>query len=126
MTINIVVIQGSNGSGGAPGMSGLPVNPLATAHSGGGQANATQLSNGWTPTTSGGGGDSFQLPSATAGAQMVMYSVGGVNPFIFFAKNGTSDTINGQSNATAFDSAADMTICTCAADGAWDSNALVD
>lgn len=114
------------------------VNASVTPFAGGGQASATQLNYGTTPITApASAGDSLQLPPAVAGSKAEIFIIGasstGMN---VFAKNGTSDTLNGQSNSTAFacvasNSVSGQTYTTpflfvCVTNGAWLTNASPD
>lgn len=120
------LIDGVNGASSAP-------NPAVTAHSGGTRAAATQLLAGLTPVNpSGAGGDSLQLPAAIAGTVVTLLPVKtGANSTMIYAKNGTTDTINGHSSATGFDiifSAATPPVVTfaCVVNGAWLANVSPD
>lgn len=130
---------GATGPTGATGASGggLAVNPLVTAHSGGGQVAATQLSTGYSPIAVAADSDSLALPAGVAPSVCVLVNTGSNLPIIF-AKNGTSDTLNGQPNSTAFD--LEMTVSgggggsvrnatftfICPIDGQWFGSAGVD
>lgn len=95
-------------------------------HAGGGQASATQLSYGYNGIDNSGtsDGDSMQMPSAVAGSVVQLFIQDNSTPsrvLNLYAKNGTSDTINGHSNATVFDVVGTQTapILVCKVNGAW-------
>lgn len=86
----------------------IPVNALVTPHVGGGQAGATQLGYGFTPVAPpASSGDSIALPAAVAGSIVVLFSygdaglTGNTNNIAVFAKNGTTDKINGSGSSAA-------------------------
>lgn len=97
----------------------------------GGQAAATQLDYGFSSVLdSGSSSDGVQLPPALAGTLVYLFPYGNHNTQVLvWAKNGTSDSINGQSNNTAFDALTvnyRPTTFICAVDGQWQTNAVVD
>lgn len=82
------------------GQSGTRNNGI-TAHAGGTQAAAVQLSNGTSRVTvCATGGDSVALPLAAL--QTVTVINAGAASCNVFAQNGSSDTINGTAGSTAF------------------------
>jgi hypothetical protein len=81
-----------------------------TAHAGGGQASATQLTTELNRiTTVASSADSVALPLAAPGLQITVTNAAATNPCQVFAKNGSSDTINGTAGATGVSLAAGKT-----------------
>jgi hypothetical protein len=129
------------GSGRAPDVDAA-INALVTPHAGGGQASATQLAVGVTPVAIPGGAlDSLQLPAAVAPALVMLFvpdafAWRAANKAIgVFAKQGTSDTINGDVHSSLFDFYPPtdanvwnphIAIFSCAVDGAWSTNLQPD
>lgn len=84
----------------ATGQATAPINGI-TAHAGGTQAAAVQLSNGTNRiTVCATGGDSVALPLAALQSVRVLNA--GAASLNVFALNGSSDTINGTAGSTAF------------------------
>lgn len=116
---------------GIPPYTTTPVVPVIRTgivpHTGGDQALATTLTAGWMFLASGENASSVQLPDATAGALVVIVPPDGVT-YLLYAKNGTPDQINGQSNPTAFDLATypAVTVLGCETAGAWRGNISPD
>lgn len=116
-------------SGSVLNVPDLAVTTGIVPHAGGGQADATQLSVGWNvfsnPATN---LDSVALPDAVAPAKVFLMcadSGGWTNVLGIYAKDGSTDTINGQATATLFDALSAspysplMVTAICAVDGAW-------
>lgn len=86
-------------STGAQLMGGAALDALA-AHAGGGQSGATQLQYGMNRvSTVGSANDSVALPIAVASAWVLLVN-DGANAAKVFAKNGSSDTIDGITGST--------------------------
>ena len=129
---------GPTGPTGPTGPAGpaAAVSALLTPLSGGGQVGATQLAYGFNPIVgSYSSNDSVQLPLAIAGNFCMFYVVGGLSNTILalYGKEGSSDTINGNSGNTQFDfwnnvggTLPMIGIATCSDDGAWYINCVVD
>lgn len=104
------------GSGGLlmPSYDGL------AARAGGGQALATQLNYGLNRlATVATLNDSAQLPNAVSGSEVVVVNDGAAAAKIY-AKNGSSDTIDGVSGATGVTlTNAKRTLFKCLTDGKW-------
>ena len=106
------------------------VGPEVTPHAGGGQALATPLIVGLNPiapavTAS----DSVQLPAALAGSVVIGIPVFSANLVGVFAKNGSTDTINGSPGTDQFDiipATGNFPIFVCPTDGAWFTNIEAD
>lgn len=125
---------GATGATGAQGPAGPSFVPTITVDivplSGGGQAGATQLGYWYNElVTSHDPGDSVQLPAAAAGSVVMVFVEGPMATFIaVFAKEGTTDTINGFANATQFDfvgtnaNTGRVAIFVCKTNGAWFAN----
>lgn len=133
---------GATGATG-PGGGGMTLNSSVTPAVGGGQAGATQLSEGITPvSTPASAADSLVLPAATAGSVCVLvpWGANGNNwaPAVFAAVYplGATDTINGVTAASDFFDfqfgTSGMTTLqsavwfVCVVDGAWMANATAD
>jgi hypothetical protein len=125
----------------AGGGGGLTLNAPVTAHPGGGQSSAVQLATGLTPLlVPASSSDSVQLPAATAGAYCILLPEELASGASFytsvFAKNGSSDTINGINDdflvyhnfVVSGSGACVPGICWfyCAANGNWITNAAED
>lgn len=88
------------------GLSGMD---LITAHAGGGQAAATQLTTSLNRVaTVATAADSAALPKAIKGSAVIVRN-DGANSLNLYAKNGSGDTINGASTTTAYALAAGKT-----------------
>ncbi len=94
-----------------------------TAHAGGGQASAVQLTNGWNRvTTVATAADSVQLPAALPGSQVLVINDAAANSLQVFGKNGNTDTIDGTAGATGEAiAAAKRRLFFCLTAGAWQS-----
>lgn len=81
---------------------GLSRQDMLTAHAGGGQASAMQITTSLARfSTVATAADSGALPKAIAGSAVFVRN-DGANSMNLYAKPGTTDTINGASNATAY------------------------
>ena len=96
-----------------------------TAHAGGGQASATQLSNEVNRiTTVATAGDSVALPAAVAGLTLVVINHG-ANPCQVYGNAAAGDTINDVATATGVSQmVGSEVIYSCATTGKWYANGL--
>jgi len=115
--------------------AGLAVNAQVTPHAGGGQANATQLAAGLTPCAAPASShDSLQLPSATAGALVILMPVTTFSgsTISVYVKNGSSDTMDGISDFVDWGSsisssnAIPLLVFACVVAGNWLTNGSLD
>jgi hypothetical protein len=84
----------------AAGLQNADVSGAITAHAGGTQAAATQLTQGVNEiTVCATNADSVQLPAAVPGARVYVGNSGAADATVF-GKNGRTDTINGTAGAT--------------------------
>lgn len=125
-------------AGGGGGGGSFTVNASVTPTSGGSQSDGAQLSSGLTPIVPpANDGDSLQLPVATAGSIAMLFCIGSqAHTPIVYAKDGTSDTINGASHSAGFDlysvtggagpNQSMIYVFSCSTNGAWLTNALPD
>lgn len=110
--------QGFNG-----GNIALAVENAITAHSGGTQAAAYQLTAQLSRvTTVAVAADSVALPVALAGMKLTVINAAAANAMNLYANNNSVDVINALSQGTAISVVANKTIeCYCAVNGTWNT-----